>query len=46
MNVASIILLIVIIGAVIYGVFRIKRSKGACEDCDISTCPVHEYEKK
>ena len=44
MNLASFILLFLIISAVVYGIFRIKHLKGACEDCDVS-CPVHEIEK-
>ena len=42
MNLASLILLAFIILALIYGVYRIRQNKGACEDCDVKSCPVHQ----
>lgn len=42
MNLSSFILLLVIAAITGYGIYRIKRSKGACDDCDVVTCPVHE----
>jgi len=44
MNLASILLLLVILAALAYGIYKIKDSKGACDDCNVTTCPVHEQQ--
>jgi hypothetical protein len=44
MNIQSIILLTIIAAAVMYGIYKIVHSKGACEDCDVSCCPAHVNE--
>ena len=40
MNLASIILLLLILAATGYTIFKTICSKGACEDCQTTTCPV------
>ena len=42
MNFPSFVLLLVIVLALAYGIYRIRKSKGACEVCTVATCPVHE----
>ena len=45
MNLSSAILLLILLSALAYGIYKIKDSKGACEDCSVATCPVHENGK-
>ena len=40
MNLASIIILAVILVITGFAIFKTVRSKGACEDCSVNTCPV------
>ncbi|HEY0221353.1 FeoB-associated Cys-rich membrane protein [Lactovum miscens] len=41
MNISSIILLVLIMVALCIAIYKIKASKGACDDCDVSNCPIH-----
>jgi len=45
MNLASIVLILIIAGAVSWAARRTIKSKGACEDCHCS-CPVNEKSLK
>ena len=40
MNLASIVILAVILIITGFAIFKTVRSKGACEDCNVNTCPV------
>ncbi|WP_100244549.1 hypothetical protein [Lactococcus garvieae] len=40
MNLASMILLSLILIAAFFSIRKTIRSKGACEDCTTTTCPV------
>ncbi|XHB96068.1 hypothetical protein AAFF39_05455 [Lactococcus garvieae] len=40
MNLASIVLLSLILIAAFFSVRKTVRSKGACDDCTTTTCPV------
>jgi len=40
MNLASIVILAIILIITGFAIFKTVRSKGACEDCNVNTCPV------
>ena len=40
MNLASFILLLLILTATFFALRKTVRSKGACDDCSSATCPV------
>ncbi|WP_285123889.1 hypothetical protein [Lactococcus petauri] len=40
MNLASVVLLSLILIAAFFSVRKTVRSKGACDDCTTTTCPV------
>lgn len=42
MNLASIVILAVILIITGFAIFKTVRSRGACEDCNVNTCPVKE----
>ncbi|GAB2028224.1 hypothetical protein [Lactovum odontotermitis] len=41
MNFQSIVLFLFIAAAVAYGIYDILKSKGACDDCEVASCPAH-----
>lgn len=40
MNLASFIILAIILLLTAWTIFKTIRSKGACDDCSVNTCPV------
>ncbi|AYG01546.1 MULTISPECIES: hypothetical protein [Lactococcus] len=40
MNLASFIILAIILIITAFAIFKTIRSKGACEDCNVNSCPV------